>query len=412
MVAAIRILGLGSLRISSLALMLAQNVLLVRFLTLEQIGVYYVIGTIAYVGNAMVFVGADLNLQQYLTTLSKEREISGRGLSAYALATAVPGSVLVGLFAALYFHHTQADAWPGLALLCVCMSLGTYASSVGRNLCQLATLPTFSSLGPLVEGLVRCSAIAALATTHHASASTVAAASAFGSFCSASVTIGLLLSRCRRSARSYLTNSSRLINRVIHVGGSGLANWAQLQGYRPIVGATPAGAHVVGTVAFMTTLGSTAANSVFTIMALFQMPRQYSSNGETSGAYIRLIGVTTIALALLSLPAGLVFLQVAHRQELFALVYLVAVGVAIESGNAVIGVCTNHLNVTQRSMATLSKAGIGGCLITFALLFLLGGRAAQHLQLAVTLVVGQACTVATVLYLTFAMKGAPTHVEQ
>lgn len=406
----LRVAQLGALRLSSVTLMLAQNILLVRFVPLNQLGMYYVIGTIAYLGNAVFFVGADLNLQQRLANLSVDRTISGKGLFRYLLATAAPGAALVLLSAALYFFLRDSSSWASTSLLCVCLSVATYASSVGRNLCQLAMLQTYASLGPIVDGSVRCLFIAALVHVDSASALTLAASSAIGSLCAASATIALLLSRCSGGFDSYLGRVGPFIRKVSQVGSSGLANWAQLQGYRPVIASSPAGEQVVGTISFMTTLGSTAASAVFTVLALFQMPRQYSSRGATTGAYVRLVGATAIVLSLLSVPAGLLFLEITHRGELFGLLYLIVVGVAIESGNVILGICANHLNVRERSLAPLSKAGILGCVVTFGLLCLPSAGADEFFKLALTLLSGQVFAVALVLYMTF-RHADTTHAE-
>jgi diacylglycerol kinase len=185
------------------------------------------------------------------------------------------------------------------------------------------------------------------------------------------------------------------------VGASGVLNWAQLQGYRPLMMNSINGASVVGSVSFMSTLGSTAAYAVFTVLAQFQVPQQYSSQGASTARYLQLLAFVTLLLCMACLPVGAAFLWLTTKMQLLALVYLVAVGVLIEAGNSAIGACINHMNALDQRMWGLPFSGLLGCAVAFGLLVAPWPTQDPHLRVALALVAGQIVAVVTVLYLTY-----------
>lgn len=392
-----KIVKLGLLRFVTLVLMLAQNFVIVRYLTLEEIGQYYLIATIAYLGNAVVYVGADLHLQRQLADLSVESIISPSGLLQYIVVTASYGAGVVLLFSSIYFSQRQSDNWILPALICCALAVATYLSSLSRNLLQLAAHPTYSSLGPLTEGIFRTGMITALAFYGKANAHSVASISAMGALFAATLMLTLLGKACRHVKHNYLTNQRHLLMSILPIGGSGLLNWAQLQGYRPLVSSSAAGTQIVGTVSFMSTLGSTAANAAFTILGQFQVPHQYQSKGSTTPRYLMLLSLLTVALALASIPAGVAFLWLTEKMQLLSLVYLVALGVILEAGNAAIGVCTNHLNVRGEPLWQLPLAGLIGCLATFSMLLSPQFSGDKILLIAFSLITGQLITIVVII---------------
>ncbi|MDD2727796.1 hypothetical protein [Malikia sp.] len=400
----LKVLGkLGGLRLLSLSLMLAQNVLVVRFMALEDIGQYYLMVTVAYLGNATIFVGTDLYLQRQLAHLSSRAELNQAALYRYVASTAAVGGGVVLIAAALYFFGTAWPEWWLPSLVCTTLSVATYLSGLGRNLCQLAAHPAFSNLGPVTEGLFRSIALCGLAYLGQAHPLSVAAASAAGSLLAAAVTLGLLLRAMKRrnsEVSSYRGKTRLLGDTVVSIGTSGILNWAQLQGYRPLMMSMPNGGQVVGSVAFMSTLGSTAANAVFTILAQLQVPQQYNTRGASTPRYLRLLGFTALGLSLICLPAGAVFLWLSAKTQLMGLVYLVAVGVLVEAGNAAIGVCTHHMNALDQKMWGLPLAGFLGCALTFGMI-IIPVSSDPHLRVAIALLAGQALAVSSILYLTY-----------
>ena len=408
-----RVAKLGVLRLILLVLMLIQNVLIVRFLPLEEIGWYYLMVTVAYLGNAAMFVGADFYLQRQLAYLSVDQPLYRPALAKYMLLTAALGSIIVLVTSVIYFSTAASIGWLEPVLICTALSMATYFSTLGRNLCQLAAYPVYSTLGPIGEGIFRAAALCGLvAVTGKAYAGSVAVLSIIGALFSAVITWGLLLKAKKGHEKaeiggdvsnppSYLNSPRQLGDAVLSIGASGILNWAQLQGYRPLlISSSSGGATIVGTVSFLSTLGSTTSNAVFTILAQIQVPQQYRSKGASTSHYLLILGGVTLGLSIACLPAGALFLWISNKWQLLEVVYLVAVGVLVEAGNAAIGVCTHHMNAQGKTLWGLPQAGLIGCMATFIML-LMPMATDPYIAVAIALVIGQALTVSIVLYLTF-----------
>jgi hypothetical protein len=402
--------NLGGLRLLSLSLTLGQSILIVRFLTLEEIGWYYLVAMVAYIGNAAIFVGSDFYLQRQLPRLSVDQPLRGGALASYIILTGTVGGALVIGASSMYFSITAPAAWLMTSLVCASLSVATYLSTLGRNLCQLANFPVYSSLGQVVEGTFKVALLVLLAFVGLAEALPVAVLATFGALMSAVITFGLLMWKMHSHyaadysaapAPSYLSNKRELSGVVLSVGAGGVLNWAQLQGYRPfLMASSAAGGAVVGSISLLSTLGSTAANAAFNILTQLQLPKQYQSKGGSTARYLALMGLLALFLSIVSLPAGALFLWLADKMELIGLVYLVAVGVLVEAGNAAIGICTHHLNTQKKNLHLLPLAGLIGCLVTFALLLVLPGSQ-THMVVALALVAGQISALSSVLYFTF-----------
>ena len=337
------VVHLTLLRVVALAGVLAQNVVLVRYFSLAEIGSYYLLATVAYLGNAAVFVGADLNLQRLLGKHLRKTGISSAQLTRYLLLTSGGGALLVAVAAAVYFGMTGVNSLAP-TLFCIGLSVSMYLSSVFRNLLQLSGKAGHAATVALCESLGKALAMALVAVIGLRHAQGAVLASAGGSLAAAALgAIFLKAMLVRTDGESYIDGIKSLMRRVAPVGGAGLLNWAQLQGYRPIT-TLAAGADVVGTISFLTTLGSTAANAVFTILAQVQIPRLYASDGGTAKQYLKGAVLCSATACVAVIPAGIAFLYVTGRMQLLGLAYLLVVGVLIESGNALIGVATNLSN--------------------------------------------------------------------
>jgi hypothetical protein len=379
---------LGSMRAATLLALLAQNALVVHALALDEIGAYYIIATVAYLGNAAVFVGADLALQKKLAGLSVDLRLDLRALLAYVVATAVPGVLLLAVAASAYFWATGRIG-VALPLICCLLSLSIYVASITRNLLLLCDRPLHSSLLQVIDAAGKLALVGALSLASLASARSVVLASAAASFFAAALGVAMLRRITTRTVQSYREPPLALAGRLASVGSSGLLNWAQLQGYRPLAAALFSSTEVVGAVALLTTLGGVAANGVNSVIGQMNVPRQYASKGATSFVYLQQLLLANAGTSLAMLPFAWAFLVVTGKAGLLGFLYLVVAGVLVEAGNAVIGVAVNHCNVAGQSLWHLPLAALAGCATTGGVLATLGSTSHPQALIAAALVLGQ-----------------------
>lgn len=401
---------LGVMRVATLGTSLLQSLIIVRSLSLESLGQYYLIATIAYLGNAAVFVGADAAMQRQLAKLSEDPRLNRRGISFYVFCVAFWGSTVVLISSTLYFWFVNQSFVGNLPLLCCVLSITTYLSLTTRNAILLTGHAVSTSALQFIEAASKATLIGIAALLGNPSAETLILATAGGSLCSAICAWFLLGRLTKPSTDPYQEPLRPLIAKISAIGSSGLLNWAQLQGYRPLLAALLPSVEVIGAVAFLTTLGATVGNSISTIMSQIHVPRQFTTNGETTSTYAKQLWLASISAAIIALPFAYIFLLATNKSDLSPLLYLFVAGIFIEMGNGTIGIAISHCNIRGKPIRHIPIAGTFGCLTTLAMLLYVPAAENQYLVIAAGLAIGQLVTVSIVWFFTF--KPSLQHVEQ
>lgn len=398
---------LGALRVLILFLMFFNSIMIVRYLNVEEMGRYYVISTVSYFGNAVIYVGSDMYLQRVLAGISKTNKISAFALFKYFTITVTIGAVVLALGAGIYFSNDRKSGFWYLTLLCVLSSASTYVMGSVRNLFQLAALPVYSSLITIAETAFKSISLFILAADGRVAGINIVLCNTVVSMIIATIFLKIffLTMKCAEGNNiSYLNTTEEYVQTVVSIGGGGLLNWVQLQGYRLFLDKTiENGITVVGIFAFMSTLGMTISGAVFSILAQVHVPVQYSSRGISTQSYINIIGKVTLILFGLSLPAGFIFNWLTNKMELIPILYVVGVGVLVEGGNAALGGFANHMNVNRQKMWVIPCAGLIGCFVTFCCLAL-PDNIDVYLKVSVALVTGQIAALSVVVINFFIKK--------
>jgi hypothetical protein len=394
---------LGLMRLATLAATLAQSVMVVRSLSLESIGQYYLVTTVAYLGNAAIFVGADMAMQRQLATLASDRRLNRRGMLAYVFTVAGCGAALLFATSAAYFWSTSARPAASLPWLCCLLSLGNYFALTSRNAVLLCGKPVSASALQLVEAIGKVVLIGLAVNAQGTSAETLVLATAGGSLLSAACACALLARATTSTNRPYREPFRPLARKIAAIGSAGLLNWGQLQGYRPLLAALMPTTEIIGTVALLTTLGSTAGSSLSTILAQMHVQQQYASNGATSAQYLKHVALAAAAGAVLLLPLAFVFLVITEKTALSPFLYLFVIGLLVEAGNAAVGIAINHCNVLGQPVWHLPLAGLLGCAVTLALLLVVPSSDHPHLLIGTAIGLGQLVTVLVTWSFTLAL---------
>lgn len=383
-----KLLKLILMRVVATGLALTISIVVVRELPLEQVGLYYLYVTLSYLANALIFVGADYNLQRVLHDLSEKKSINLPELFKYFSLILVPGFLLVFAFGTAYMYATSGT---GVIVGIACASLAstTFLSALMRNLLQLAGMATKSAMVNLFEQLMRLSITVLVIKAGFHNGESIIVANSIGALLAATMGIGLIYRYMTRDNRTYFFGYKKLIKNIIPIGSSGLMNWMQLQGYRPYVNYAFQRPDLIGAVSFLTSLGSTAANACLAILGQIWIPKQYASRGAATSRYFRIALGCIIGLALASLPAGWVFLHATNHLDLMPYVFLVPAGVLVEGGNTLIGIHTNHRNATGQPLWIIPMATFGGIVITALILVFPVATNSLPVLIAAALISGQ-----------------------
>lgn len=363
---------LALFRAMSIAIAIAINVLVIKLLSLDEVGKYYIIGTIAYFGNALFFVGFDFSLQRKIKNISITKSIDLSALRSYLFKT-LPYGVLASftLSSAVYFAADTYN-WFGIALLCAALSAVNFLTSLLRNILQISGEKYRVSYSLFLEQLVKLSLCFTMTLYFEASAIIIIIAFILAG-------LACLIFNYHQIARSlhpvngtasYAIDSTDISKIVLPVSAGGVLNWLQLQAYRPVLGQFFQKAELVGTVSFLTMLGATVTSASLGVLAQVWTPKQFATNGDESRRFVQLACFAILSLALLAYPAAYIFLRLLKKDSLYGLEYLVSFGVIMEGGNFILGVLGNHTSLTLKSLVPSMLAGVVGFVAVVVIIFI------------------------------------------
>lgn len=383
----------GSLRLLTVACTLTQSIVLARTLSVADIGFYYLLATLAYVGSAAVFVGADTNLQRRVANLARDSLLpSGAALVRYAASTSLLGLLLVAVVSASFSEISGVTSPAFVTIACCAISISTYGVNLYRNILLVSNRVVRSSVMTACDATAKLAAVclaASFASNVGAVELTIAAAMGSTTALLALMLFGRVKDIRWTTSPLLPEKLSNQLVRILPVSGSGLLNWAQTLGYRPLLAWLQVPMETVGTVALLVGLGSTAAMSCFAVVSQMHVPQLYASQGRDVRRYWGLTIVVALALALCAWPAGWLFLELTGKQVLLPYVGLVSVGVLLEAGNALVGIALHRANAAGNSLWRLPLASGVACATTLVILLCLAPIQTSAWLVAAALAAGQ-----------------------
>jgi len=365
--------GSIGLRIVGVGASLLTNIVIAKRLALAEIAYYYLYATLAYFGNAGLYVGCSVFLQRHCSSLAKSHEMDRSFFVRYIAATLIGGTLLVGLFSFGYLvvRGDARSVWP-TALWCAVLSGATYLSAVGRDLLALSHKIGLAAFFGFTDQILRLGLVMSIFSQMRAGALEVTSATALAYLLSSAGAITTLIFICSTDLRvkTKQFEMKNLARTIAPVGSSGLLNWLQLQSYRPVLlyfGIQP---EAIGIASLLTALGTTGANPIFTVATQSFIPNFYAGDPTAFRRSISLVLRLTLVLGLASIPGAIVFLLLSNRQGLLFFALLVPLGVMVEAANNMIGACIHRQNSTGGSMWILAVSSCVGVLTMGASWFL------------------------------------------
>lgn len=366
-----KISGLLFARVVTLTTLLLFNFLLVKHLTANEIGVYYLLTTISYLGNAVVFVGADLFLQKKIAKDIQAGSLNKAAFLDFLFKTSLIGSLVVLIFSLCIFSFLKVEFVQSV-LVCTLLTTTTYLTSLLRNIYQTAAKPFSSSAIQLADTVVKLLTIFIFVQFQQSTAHFLLLSYLFASAVLLIVIILVFLSTHKNThTNNYFEGFIVLGRQIFPIGGAGFLNWVQLQSYRPYLSITQHNFSAIGAISFLTNLGSTATNAVMTILSQLYLPRIYATQGRFSLSYLILIACFGCVLALLSLPFGWLFLTLANKEEMISAIYLIPIGVFQEVINAMIGGLTIHYTIRGLTLSIFPFCTLSGVILMLIMLAIL-----------------------------------------
>jgi len=349
-------------RTVSIAIALAINVLIIKILTLDEVGKYYTYVTIAYFGNALFFVGFDFSLQRKIKNISITKSLDFLSLRSYIFKKLPYGTIASFVLSSIVSFAGNAHNWFWIALLCAALSALNFLTSISRNILQISGAKYQVSYSLLIEQLAKFCLCFAIVLFFDASAAGIMMAFILSSFvCVAFNCYQIIMFLHPVNGTAIYENDANDISKsFLPVSAGGVLNWLQLQAYRPVLGQFYEKVELVGIVSFLTMLGATVTSALLGALAQVWTPKQFATNGEASRRFVQLAFFATFILSLLAYPAAYIFLRLLKKDSLYGLEYLVSIGVIMEGCNFILGVLGNHTSLTLKSFVPSMLAGIVG----------------------------------------------------
>jgi O-antigen/teichoic acid export membrane protein len=333
-------------------------------LSIEQVGVFFYLGTLSYVLNALVFVPIDSYVQARISGLEI---LPWRALLRLVGATLV---VAMGICIALSIPFILKDLLEikqvpllyGLAaLLYLCSSLRNLLNIRGHAMFT-ASMILLESLGRLIVFLVVVSVFGASAQMLLFSSILALVAELLVLFFYAQQVLPL------SSDRRALNQPIQIIRTAATLSGGAASNTVQLQAYRV---AYPAAGHsdtaaALGVTANIGAVGMSACSQVFSQLFL---PKLYQSKGDSIGQYSRWAALVAVSLLTITLPLSEFLVRNLTNSEYVPYASAIGVGIVIEAGNLLIGGYSVYLTLHGRTGALLWFQLMGaifsltGCLV-------------------------------------------------
>ena len=359
-------------RTASIVIAVAINVLIIKILRLDEVGKYYIYVTIAYFGNALFFVGFDFSLQRKIKNISITKSLDFPSLRSYIFKKLPYGTLATFALSSVVSFAGNNHQWFEIALVCSVLSSISFLTSILRNILQISGAKYRLSYSLLFEQLAKlCLSFMLLLLFDPSAIGIMKAFILSGLICSVFNYYQIVrFLHPTNGTVNYAIDSTDISKIVLPISVSGILNWLQLQGYRPVLGQLYEKVELVGIVSFLTMLGATATSASLGVLAQVWTPKQFATNGEASRQFVRLACLATFTLALLAYPAAYIFLRLLKKDSLYGLEYLVSIGVIMEGCNFILGVLGNHTSLTLKSFIPSMLAGVVGFVAVVVIIFI------------------------------------------
>ncbi len=330
---------LSSLRVVAIIIGLGYVKVYTNRLTPDALGIFFYLGTLSYLLNALIFVPFDFYLQAYCARAGEQLPL--RHIVKMSAGVLASGLALVAILGAILIVFGQLAAIDVLALYLVAILL--FGCTSLRNLLNNRNHRKVVATALVFEAGGRISAFLVLTGMFTASGRLLFASAGAALLIEL---IGLLYYSSKKlqwNVDAIPPQSPPLIATTAPVSVSAACNLAQLQSYRtlyPWAGA-PASAAIYAVVANVGSAGMAAAGQIF---AQILLPRVYQTHGQYARTYIRWALLLTVTVAVIAWLAAPVLVRFITSPHYAAYASLIVFGVMMEGANIIVGA------VTVRSM--------------------------------------------------------------
>jgi len=335
-----------------------------NYLTVYELGIFYLLMTISYSFNAFFLVPLDYFQQSKLYLLKNEKKslISFLPLNLFVLKISV--MLLIAIELIIYILDKNFLL---IGALLIVFSLLSYVNNLLRgflNNFEYRRNAIYTLLGESILKIVLfLIAIRFINASSTLLFFTTSASMLFISFI-------LLLIVVKKEEFKHSDKNIFHLKDIYHfaypISFGAVINWIQLQGYRMIL--APMG-HIetIGLYATVANVGHSGMNAASTVYAQLFVPNLYKTHGKDIKRYMQWALVTIIGVLSVGILFSREFVSLLTNNSFAEYSYLIGYGILAESGNFIIGGLSIYLTIHNLTKKTMIASWIG--LVSFALIF-------------------------------------------
>ena len=307
-------------------------------LSIAQIGIFFYLGTLSYILNALVFVPIDSYMQARISNIEKLPYIALKNLIIKALLTALFMCVLLSLPLVLMGHLSPSEV-PLLYLMAAFLYLCTSI----RNLLNIRGYLTFSTSMVLFESLARLIVFIFFSAIFEASAQALLLSSIVALFIEFIILFYWALKVLPLSFLSVrLDGPFTILKSTTLLAGCAVSNTVQLQSYKLIL---PSAGYLntSGALGVVSNIGAVAMSSCAQVFSQLFTPRLYKSNGASVNEYVGWGSLMALMVLIIGLLLSNFLVLNLTKSDYLPYASLIGVGVVIEASNMIVGAYSIYL---------------------------------------------------------------------
>ena len=358
------ILEVTFFRVLTIILQLVFLKIYSNYLSIYELGLYYLFMTLSYSFNAIFLVPLDYFQQSKLYLLKNEKKSISSFLPINIFVFKVSVILLVFIEIIIYIIDSSFLL---VGIILVLFALVSYANNLLRGFLNNFEYRRNAIYTLLVESTLKILLFWVAIQFFSASSTLLFFTTTISMII---ICLALILILIKKEEFKYTNRNCFKVIDIYHfsypISFGAVINWIQLQGYRILL--APMG-HIetVGLYATVANIGQTGMNAASTVYAQLFVPNIYKTNGEYTKKYIGF----AILVILFVLFVGMIFsetLVVLLTSNKFAeYSYLIGYGILAESGNLIIGGLSIYLTIHNLTKKTIIASWIG--LLSFVSVF-------------------------------------------
>ncbi|MGJ0300975.1 lipopolysaccharide biosynthesis protein [Aliarcobacter cryaerophilus] len=358
------ILEVTFFRVLTIILQLVFLKIYSNYLSIYELGLYYLFMTLSYSFNAIFLVPLDYFQQSKLYLLKNEKKSISSFLPINIFVFKVSVILLVFIEIIIYIIDSSFLL---VGIILVLFALVSYANNLLRGFLNNFEYRRNAIYTLLVESTLKILLFWVAIQFFSASSTLLFFTTTISMII---ICLALILILIKKEEFKYTNRNCFKVIDIYHfsypISFGAVINWIQLQGYRILL--APMG-HIetIGLYATVANIGQTGMNAASTVYAQLFVPNIYKTNGEYTKKYIGF----AILVILFVLFVGMIFsetLVVLLTSNKFAeYSYLIGYGILAESCNLIIGGLSIYLTIHNLTKKTIIASWIG--LLSFVSVF-------------------------------------------